>query len=128
MQERQWYQTLASLILLGTVVSIGMAQEGAPIAASPAASSRIGAAAPKRSVRKAGTYGFLSLLDQRLVLSPEQQDSIRGLLASQRESMQSVREETDGKIRALLTPEQQKKFDALLAEQKSRRAQRFQRS
>ena len=34
--------------------------------------------------------------------------------------LQSAREESDSKIRALLTPEQQKKFDTLLAEQKSR--------
>jgi hypothetical protein len=126
MQERYWYNAFASLILLGTVLGTTMAQE-LPAAASAASSAT---AVPRRSLARGerGSFGFLATLDQRLGFTPEQRDSVRGLLASQRQTMQSLREETDGKIRALLTPDQQKRFDALLAEQKARRQARFQRS
>ncbi len=71
-----------------------------------------------------GTTGFISTLEQKVGLTPEQRDSVRGLLADQRQKTQAMREETDSKIRALLTPEQQKKFDDVLAAQKARRFQK----
>jgi Spy/CpxP family protein refolding chaperone len=67
-----------------------------------------------------GAYGFVSTLEHKVGLTPEQRDSVRGLLAEQRQKSQAMREETDGKIRAILNPEQQKKFDEVLAEQKAR--------
>lgn len=67
-----------------------------------------------------GVNGFLTTLDRRVGLSPEQHDAVRGLLADQRQKSQTLRQETDGKIRELLNADQQKKFDALKAEQKSR--------
>ena len=121
MQERHWHQALMSLLILGTFVATGVAQEGA--ASSAAAHSGRNQA---RSGRP--SYGFLALLDQTVGLTPEQRDGVRGLLAAQRQASQALREETDGKIRALLNPEQQKRFDAFRAEQQSRRAARFRQS
>ena len=68
-----------------------------------------------------GGFGFAAALEKRIGLSPEQRDAVRGLLAEQRQKTQSVREETDAKIRAVLNAEQQKKFDSMLAEQKANR-------
>ena len=73
-----------------------------------------------------GAFGFVSTLQQKVGLTPEQRDAVRGLLAEQRQKSQALREETDGKIRALLNPEQQKKFDAVLAEQKARFTHKYQ--
>lgn len=67
-----------------------------------------------------GAFGFVSTLEKRVGLSPEQRDAVRGLLAEQRQKSQALRQDTDSKIRGLLTAEQQKKFDSVLAEQKSR--------
>ena len=64
--------------------------------------------------------GFVAILERKVGLTPEQRDSVRGLLAEQRQKSQALREETDHKIRAILNPEQQQKFDEVLAEQKSR--------
>ena len=58
-----------------------------------------------------GAFGFIATLERKVGLTPEQRDAVRGLLAEQRQKSQAMREETDGKIRALLNPEQQKKFD-----------------
>jgi len=62
----------------------------------------------------------MSILERKVGLTPEQRDAVRGLLAEQRQKSQALREETDGKIRAILNPEQQKKFDEVLAQQKAR--------
>lgn len=128
MQERHWHQAFMSLLILGTLISPGMAQEGTPPEGS--AVNRSAAARPRRDhgENRRPAYGFLATLDQTVGLTTEQQDAVRGLLASQRQAAQALREETDGKIRALLNAEQQKRFDTLLAEQKSRRAARFKRS
>src|ERR1041384_2489990 len=58
-----------------------------------------------------GAFGFVSTLEHKVGLTPEQRDAVRGLLAEQRQKSQALREETDNKIRAILNPEQQKKFD-----------------
>jgi len=70
-----------------------------------------------------GAFGFIATLERQVGLTPEQRDAVRGLLAEQRQKSQSLREETDGKIRAMLNPEQQKKFDEVVAQQKNRRRQ-----
>jgi Spy/CpxP family protein refolding chaperone len=76
---------------------------------------------PARSARSGrGAFGFIATLEQKVGLTPEQRDAVRGLLAEQRQKSQAMREETDGKIRAMLNPEQQKKFDDVLADQKAR--------
>ena len=128
MNERQWHQALASLILLGTLATVGMAQDGAAPAAAANINSPVSASSKWSRMKGNRPYGFLATLDQSLKLSPEQRDAVRGLLASQRQAAQELRQETDNKIRALLNSDQQKRFDALLAEQQSRRAARFQRS
>ena len=92
--------------MLAGLTSLSMAQD-APIAARSGRSGR-------------GAYGFISTLEQRVGLTPEQRDAVRGLLAQQRQKSQAMREETDGKIRAMLNPDQQKKFDEVLSEQKTR--------
>ncbi len=68
-----------------------------------------------------GAFGFVSTLEKKVGLSPEQRDAVRGLLAEQRQKSQSLRQETDGKIRQMLNADQQKKFDDVIAEQKARR-------
>ncbi len=62
-------------------------------------------------------------LERSVGLSPEQRDAVRGLMAEQRQKTQAVREDTDGKIRALLTAEQQKKYDAFRAQNKAKKTQ-----
>jgi hypothetical protein len=80
------------------------------------------AATPVSSGRSRGGFGFLAGLDRSVGLTPEQRDSIRGLLAEQREASQALRQQTDEKIRAALTPAQQKKFDDFIEQQKNSRA------
>lgn len=94
-----------TVLVLAGMASLSMAQE------LPAA----------RGGMKSGAFGFVSTLEKKVGLSPEQRDAVRGLLAEQRQKSQSLRQETDGKIRQILTGEQQKKFDEVLAEQKARR-------
>jgi hypothetical protein len=101
-----WRCSGMTLLVVAGLVSMSMAQD-APAARHSAKAGR-------------GAYGFVSTLEQKVGLTPEQRDAVRGLLAEQRQKSQAVREETDGKIRAILNPEQQKKFDEVLAEQKSR--------
>jgi hypothetical protein len=95
-----------TVLVVAGLASMTMAQ-GVPAAARGGPSGR-------------GAYGFVSTLEREVGLTPEQTDTVRGLLAAQRQKSQAMREETDGKIRALLNPEQQKKFDEVLAEQKAR--------
>ena len=75
-----------------------------------------------------GASGFVATLERKVGLTPEQRDAVRGLLAEQHQKSQTLREETDGKIRAMLNPDQQKKFDEVLVEQKSRFAKNRQRA
>jgi len=82
----------------------------------------IAADSPHGSGARRGGGGFLAGLDRTVGLTPEQRDAVRGLLAEQRQASQSLREQTDGKIRAVLTPDQQKKFDGFLTQQKNARA------
>ena len=77
-------------------------------------------AAARAAKNSRGAFGFAATLERKVGLTPEQRDSVRGLLAEQRQKSQALREETDRKIRAVLNPEQQQKFDEVLAEQKSR--------
>jgi Spy/CpxP family protein refolding chaperone len=119
--HKSWQQFVAGLIVAGSLVSVGLAQE-------PGAAARGSAGRPKSAGSfRPGGFGFLSSLNQALGLTPEQRDSIHGLLAAQREQSQALREQTDAKIRAVLNPDQQKKFDQVLAEQKEQRARRFTR-
>ncbi len=95
-----------TMLVVAGLASLSMAQEMSNTARS---------AHPSR-----GAFGFASTLERKVGLTPEQRDAVRGLLAEQRQKSQALRQDTDGKIRAILTPEQQKKFDEVLAEQKAR--------
>jgi len=99
-----------TILMVAGLATMSLAQE-TPLAA------RAG-----QSVR--GAFGFMSTLERQVGLTPEQRDAVRGLLAEQRQKSQALREETDGKIRAMLNPEQQKKFDQVLSQQKARRTSR----
>jgi hypothetical protein len=120
--QKNWQSLVVGLITAGSLA-------GGAWAASTPQRSRAGThqAASKASSSRGG-YGVASMLDKTVGLTPEQKDSVQGLLADQRQKSQALREETDAKIRAVLTPDQQKKFDELLAEQKARRANRFARA
>jgi Spy/CpxP family protein refolding chaperone len=95
-----------TILMVAGLATLSLAQEGPSAARS------------ERSGR--GAFGFMSILERKVGLTPEQRDAVRGLLAEQRQKSQALREETDGKIRAILNPEQQKKFDEVLAQQKAR--------
>src|SRR6185295_98625 len=97
MNQRQWKSSWITVLVVAGLASMSMAQDK-PAAAHSAGSGR-------------GAFGFVSTLERKVGLTPEQRDSVRGLLAEQRQKTQAMREETDNKIRALLNPEQQKKFD-----------------
>ncbi|HVO33303.1 MAG TPA: hypothetical protein VMU17_05250 [Elusimicrobiota bacterium] len=120
MSQMQWKPIVIGLTLLGVAAPAILAQDG-PVSTDAAASSRW-------SRGRMPGYGFATVLDQTLGLTPEQRDSVRGLLAQQREQTQTLRQATDAKIRALLTPDQQKKFDELLAKQKSQRSRSTRKS
>ena len=107
MNRSCWMCSWMMMLVIAGLTSVSVAQ-GVPAAARGAAKAGRGA------------YGFVSTLERRVGLTPEQRDAVRGLLAEQRQKSQALREETDGKIRAILNPEQQKKFDEVLAEQKLR--------
>ena len=104
-------QRAVALTLAAFLMSHGVVAAYAAPASSPRATGRTG-------------YGFLAMLDRSVGLSPEQRDTIRGLLAQQRQAVQSLRSQTDEKIRAALTAEQQKKFDAFLSDQRAARGAR----
>jgi Spy/CpxP family protein refolding chaperone len=95
-----------TVLVVTGITAMSLAQD-VPAAARAAKSGR-------------GAVGFVATLERKVGLTPEQRDSVRGLLAEQRQKSQALREETDSKIRAILNPEQQQKFDEVLAEQKSR--------
>jgi hypothetical protein len=82
----------------------------------------VGPSAARQAGR--GAAGFVATLERKVGLTPEQRDAVRGLLAQQRQQFQTLRQETDSKIRELLNPEQQKKFDQVISEQKARRTGR----
>jgi Spy/CpxP family protein refolding chaperone len=117
--KKTWQQWAVGILIVGSFASGGIAQE-APLPPAATHSHTAGASARGRS----SGFGFAALLERTISLTPEQSDAVRGLLAEQRRQNQTLREQTDSKIRALLNPEQQKKFDAFLAEQKTRRAGR----
>ena len=106
MNRHGWKSSWITVLVVAGFSGLSMAQD-LPAARSAARSGR-------------GMYGFVSTLERQVGLTPEQRDSVRGLLAEQRQNSQALREETDGKIRAILNPEQQKKFDEVLAQQKAR--------
>lgn len=106
MMQKTWKQWVTGLVLIGGLSAAALAQDVAT--------------QPRTHGRPMG--GFAATLDRQVGLTPEQKDSVRGLLAEQRQKSQAMRDETDKKIRALLNPAQQTKFDALLAEQASRRS------
>jgi hypothetical protein len=117
--KKQWQCLLAGLVLAtGVITRVGAEEPGR---------KSVGVKTSQVRTTRGPGYGFAAVLDKAVGLSAEQRDSVRGLLAEQRRQSQTLRDATDGKIRAMLTPEQQKKFDALLAEQKARRANRMAR-
>jgi hypothetical protein len=106
MNQNQWKHRWMTVVMVAGLASVSLAQD------MPAAA---------RSGRSgAGGFGFIATLEHRVGLTPEQRDTVRGLLADQRQKSQALREETDDKIRALLNPDQRKKFDDMLTEQKAR--------
>jgi len=109
MNQKHWRTSWMTILMVAGLSAMSLAQNGA-VAAKSARSGR-------------GAFGFLAALERQVGLTPEQQDAVRGLLAEQRQKSQALREETDGKIRAMLNPDQQKKFDDVVAQQKARRAQ-----
>ena len=104
--SRQLKSSWITVLVVAGIATMSLAQD-VPLAAKAGRTNR-------------GTFGFVATLERKVGLTPEQQDAVRGLLADQRQKSQALREETDGKIRALLNPEQQQKFDEVLAEQKTR--------
>jgi Spy/CpxP family protein refolding chaperone len=106
MNQKHWKASWMTVLMVAGLSAMSLAQDGSS------------AARGGRSGR--GAFGFIATLEQKVGLTPEQRDAVRGLLAEQRQKSQAMREETDGKIRALLNPEQQKKFDTVLADQKAR--------
>jgi hypothetical protein len=107
MQKKHWLHAAVVLsVVRAMVISSAFAQD------VPAAASA-----------KYGRAGFQTQLDSAVGLTPEQRDSVRGLLAQQHRDRLAMQEQTDTKIRAMLSPEQQKKFDAFLAQQKQSRIQ-----
>ncbi len=107
MNRRNWKSGWITVLVVAGLASMSVAQDVPAAARYSARSGR-------------GMFGFAATLERQVGLTPEQRDSVRGLLAEQRQKSQALREETDGKIRAILNPEQQKKFDEVLAEQKAR--------
>src|SRR5471032_1275468 len=107
MNRSSWKWSWITVLMVAGLASMSMAQDVPAAARNSARGGR-------------GMFGFVSTLERQVGLTPEQRDAVRGLLAEQRQKSQAMREETDGKIRALLNPEQQKKFDEVLAQQKNR--------
>ena len=106
MQRQCWKSGWMTVLVVTGIAAMSLAQD-VPAAARAAKGGR-------------GMVGFVATLERKVGLTPEQRDSVRGLLAEQRQKKQAITEETDKKIRAILNPEQQQKFDEVLAEQKSR--------
>ena len=106
MNRKHWTASCMTILMVAGLSAMSVAQDGAAAARSA------------RSGR--GAFGFIATLERQVGLTPEQRDAVRGLLADQRQKSQALREDTDGKIRAMLNPDQQKKFDAVLADQKAR--------
>jgi hypothetical protein len=121
--NQMWKYVMAGLILPTSLLTgVVICRAEAPRAGAPASTVNKSGERGNRS-----GYGFVSTLEKAVGLSPQQQDSVRGLLAQQRQDIAAVREQTDNKIRGLLTPEQQKKFDVFLANQKAKRNQKIAR-
>jgi hypothetical protein len=138
MQKRKWLHTVMALAALRALVFTAYAQENMPVQAAIKSPMVHSAENARHGIPSKTGFGFQSRLEKAVGLTPEQRDTVRGLLAQQhealrslRESMepkyQSVQEDTDTKIRALLNPDQQKKLDAFLAKQKQGRSARTRR-
>jgi len=110
MQKKTWFHTAVAVALLHAFALGAYAQD-------------VPAAAAGRN-----SFGFEGRMSKAVGLTPEQRDTVKGLMAEQRQQRTAIQEQTDGKIRALLNPEQQKKFDAFLSQQKQFRASRFKKS
>lgn len=106
MNQKHWKASWMTILMVAGLSAMSLAQDGA--------------AAARSTKSGRGALGFVATLERQVGLTPEQRDAVRGLLADQRQKSQALREETDGKIRALLNPEQQKKFDDVVAQQKAR--------
>ncbi len=104
MIHQRWKINCLTVMLVAGMASLSLAQD---FSAHGSKSGR-------------GVGGFVSALERQVGLTPEQRDAVRGLLAAQREKSKALREETDGKIRAMLNADQQKKFDQVVIEQKAR--------
>ena len=129
MKKKHWLHTALSLVLIRAMALTAYAQDPLPPAAvaNPGPAKSV-SAAQHRTGSGRGSFGFQGQLEKAVGLTPEQRDAVRGLMAQQREQLASVREQTDGKIRALLNVEQQKKFDAFLEQQKQERSARYRRA
>lgn len=118
MTRKTWIHTAATLALLRAFALCAYAQE--PAATAPFGETKT--AIHSRSVRGGSPFGFESRMSKAVGLSAEQRDTVKGLMAEQRQQRTAIQEQTDSKIRAILNADQQKKFDAFLADQKKYRA------
>jgi len=140
MKMKRWLHAYLSLVLVRALVLTAYAQDAVipSVGAQPGLSVKASAARSRFGAGR-GYTGFQSRLERTVGLTPEQRDTVHGLLAQQHQELQTLRdsmapkysaiqEDTDAKIRALLTPDQQKKFDAFLAQQKQARSARYHRA
>jgi Spy/CpxP family protein refolding chaperone len=128
MQKKHWLHTVISLALVRALVITAYAQEASLPAAAVSNSRTVSAQTSHGRYAGRGGGGFQAQLDRAVGLTPEQRDTIRGLLAQQHQERVAMQEQTDAKIRVLLSPEQQKKFDEFLAQQKQTRGARSYRA
>jgi len=77
MNQRLWKSSWKTVLMVAGLGSMSMAQDR-PAAARSAGSGR-------------GAYGFVSTLEHKVGLTPEQRDAVRGLLAEQRQKSQALR-------------------------------------
>ena len=124
MTRKTWIQTAATLALLRALTLCAYAQEPAAAASFGEGKSAVHA----RTVRGGSPFGFESRMSKAVGLTAEQRDTVRGLMAEQRQQRTAIQEQTDSKIRAILNADQQKKFDLFLADQKKFRTARFKKS
>ena len=119
MQKKQWLQTAVTLALLRALTLSAYAQDGYTNAAVTGGSGS--AMVQGRHGSGSGSFGFEGRMGKAVGLTPEQRESVHGLLADQRQQKSAIQDQTDTKIRALLNADQQKKFDAFLSQQKQAR-------
>ena len=126
MTFQKHFRSMLTLAVAAQLVGTLWAQEAPHSPTRASHGVEAGRTSNSQNLRKG--YGFLAMLQQTVNLNAEQQDAVRGLLAEQREQMATLRDKTDGKIRAVLTPDQQRKFDAFLTAQKAERKNRKARA